>query len=46
MEDSPDGGTAIALGRIGTERIAGLEGESFLDAVDGGEVVVFDLAEF
>lgn len=45
VEDSPYGAAAIAVFRVWAEGVAGLEGEVFLDAVDGGEVVVFEFAE-
>jgi hypothetical protein len=44
-EEAPDRGAAVGLGSHGPEGVAGLEGEGFLDGVDRGEVVVFELAE-
>ena len=42
---APDRGAAIGVLGERTEGVAGLEGEVFLDGVDGGEVIVLDLAE-
>lgn len=44
-EQSPYGSSTIAVFRVGTQRIASLEGEVSLDAVYWGVVVVFDFAE-
>jgi hypothetical protein len=46
IEKAPDRRAAIGRGRVGTERIAGLEREILLNRVDGGEVVILELAEF
>jgi hypothetical protein len=43
--NSPYRCTTIAFFGVGAERIAGLEGEVFLDAVNGREVVVFYFAQ-
>jgi len=45
INDTPYGAPAITVFRVWAKRIAGLETEVRLDAVDGGEVVVFDFAE-
>jgi hypothetical protein len=45
INHAPYGASAIAVFRVWTKWIAGLETEVRLDAVDGGEVVVFDFAE-
>lgn len=45
VEQPPDGAAAITVGGVGAEGVARLEGEVWLDAVHGGKVVVFCLAE-
>lgn len=45
IDHAPYRGAAIAVFGEGAERVAGLEGEVLLYAVDRREVVVFDLAQ-
>lgn len=45
VQHTPNRRTAIAFGGARAEGITGLESEAFLDGVDGGEIVVFNLAE-
>lgn len=42
---TPYRAAAIAVFRLGADRVAGLEGEVGLDIIDGGVVVILDLAE-
>lgn len=45
VQQAPDRRSAIALRGVRAKRVAGLEREVLLDAVNGGEIVVLDFAQ-